>query len=281
MPLTALHRIKFTGWWVAIFYVLAAAKWWQGIWLYQFDPFMFSTRFDGTTWLFMQTGLHLLVLQNNWAAMVLDGLFYGFPLLYFLVFLKKPATASKLAWVWLIVNWIYVQCYTLFPINSIEAHIPWLLFPLLFCTYSLRSFYFVLQGLRYFFLYFFLSAGIWKLVNGGAFEPTQMSAILMDQHKDFLITSPGYWQSRLIYLLISMPLTAFFLYWMGIIIELTFAIGFFTRRYDRLLIVLFLLFLVFDWLVMRIPYFEVTPFLLTFLYSHFGLPATRKEITGE
>jgi hypothetical protein len=247
-------------------------KWWQGLWLFQFDPFMFTTRFDGTTWLFMQSGLHLFVLHYNWAAIVLDVLFYGFPAIYLIVYFNKPNIASKIAWIWLLVNWVYVQCYTLFPTNSIEAHIPWLLFPLLFCTVSLRSFYFVMQGQRYFFLYFFLSAGIWKLVNGGAFEPTQMSAILMDQHKDFLITSPDYWQSKIIYLLISMPLTAFALYWLGILIELSFIIGFFSRRYDRLLVVFFVLFLAFDHLLMRIPYIEVTPFLLPLLYSHFGLP---------
>ncbi len=277
MPLTLQHRNTFTYWWVIFFYVLAIIKWWQGLWLFQFDPFMFTTRFDGTTWLFMQTGLHLMVLQSNWAALMLDVLFYSFPFIYLLFYLRKPTTAPKIAWLWLIINWIYVQCYTLYPTNSIEAHIPWLLFPILFCSASLKSFYFVMQGLRYFFLYFFLSAGIWKLVNGGAFQPAQMSAILMDQHKDFLITSPDYWQSKLIYLLISMPVTAFILYWIGIIIELTYVIGFFSRRYDRLLVILFILFLVFDHLLMRIPYVEVTPFLLPLLYSHYGMP-DREEV---
>lgn len=272
MPLTQLHRQKFTTWWIAIFYLLAIVKFVQGLWLYQFHPFMFTTRFDGITWLFMQTGIHLLVLNNNWLAIVLDILFYGFPALYFIAFLKKPGKGQAIAWAWLLVNWLYVQCYTLFPTNSIEAHIPWLLFPLLFASQSLRSFFFIMHGLRYFFLYFFFSAGVWKLVNGGAFEPTQMGAILMDQHKEFLITAPGNWQATFIYQLIAMPLAAFLLYWLSIITELFFGVGFFSRRFDRVLVFLFLLFLVFDYLIMRIPYIEVVPFLLTFLFSKYGVP---------
>jgi len=43
---------------------------------------------------------------------------------------------------------------------------------------------------------------------------------------------------------------------------LFFIIGFFTRRYDRLLIALFILFLLADQFIMRIGYYEVTPFLI-------------------
>ena len=281
MPLNAAHRKNFTFWWIFLFYLLATGKWMQGQWLYQHEPFMFSTRFDGVTWLFMQTGIHTWLLKSKALTIILDVLFYGLPLVFYAVFLKRPLTARWLPWLWLLVNWVYVQCYTLYPTNSIEAHIGWLLFPLLFCCNGMRSFYVVFHALRYFFLYFLFSAGIWKLAKGGAFLPTQMSAILMEQHKDFLVTSPGYWQTDLIYSLIKMPITSFVLYWIGLIIELCFVIGFFTRRYDRVLITLFILFLVFDYLIMRIPYFEVAPFLLILLYSHFGMPEARLKEIGK
>jgi hypothetical protein len=272
MPLTEKHRRYFTLWFLTIFYGLAALKWWQGLWLYQVEPFMFTSRFDGITWLLMLTGLHHWAIQTPWVNYLWDVLFYGFPLIYLIIYFRSSKLASKLAWLWLIINFLYIQVYTLYPTNSIEGHIAWLLLPLLFITQSLRSFYLVIHGLRYFFLYYFLSAGIWKLAQGGAFDPVQMSAILIEQHKDFLVSSPNYWQSEFIYFLIEMPLTSFILYWIGLLIELIFILGFFTLRYDRLLIVLFGLFLVFDYLVMRIPYFEVTPFLLTLFYSHFGMP---------
>ena len=281
MPLTVKHRTTFTFWWIIVFYLLALIKWMQGQWLYQLEPFMFSIRFDGITWLMMQSGLHIWIIRHQATQLIWDFAFYGFPLLYYAVFIRKPIAAARLAWIWLAVNWLYVQCYTLYPSNSIEGHVGWLLFPLLFCCSGMRSFYLVMHGLRYFFLYFFFSAGIWKLANGGAFAPAQMSAILLEQHKEFLVTSPGYWQSNLIRALINMPLTSFILYWMGLLAELSFATGFFTKRYDRALFVFFALFLIFDYLIMRIPYIEVSPFLLVLLYSHLGSPEGKYKVIGE
>lgn len=50
---------------VILFYILAAYKWITGMWLYQHDPFIFRTRFDGVTWLFMQTRIHQYLLDRR------------------------------------------------------------------------------------------------------------------------------------------------------------------------------------------------------------------------
>lgn len=258
--------------WVALFYLLAIYKWWQGLWLYQFDPFFFKIRFDGVSWLFMQTGIHEWLMHKTSPQLVFDIFFYSIPFIYLVTYLISIKVAQWVAIGWLFINWVYVLVYTLYPTNSIEAHTAWLLFPVLFAAVNLRTFYFLLRGLRYFFIYFFFSAGIWKLINGGAFEPSQMSGILLAQHATLLVSDPASWQAKFIYLLIQMPLTGFILYWIGMLIELFFGVGFFSRRFDKLLIVIFLLFLVFDYLIMRIPYFEVIPFILTLWYSKYGLP---------
>lgn len=276
MPLTDFHRKYFTVAWVVLFYLLAIYKWWQGLFLFHFDPFFFNIRFDGVSWLFMQTGLHQWLMHKQTAQIALDSLFYGMPLIYLGVFLKSKKAAQWVAIGWLFVNWIYVLVYTLYPTNSIEAHTAWLLFPILFAAVNLRTFYFLKRGLRYFFIYFFFSAGVWKLINGGAFEPAQMSGILLAQHATLLVSDPAAWQAKFIYLLIQMPVTGLIFYWIGMLMELFFAVGFFTRKLDKLLMVLFLLFLVFDFLIMRIPYFEVTPYLLTLWFSRFGLPEENK-----
>lgn len=273
MSLTEKHRQKFTLFFILLFYVLAAYKWWQGMWMYQFNPFFFRLKFDGVSWIFMQTGLHIQLMRSSTMQVVFDMMFYCLPGLYgFVYFLCKRKWLPIFAVVWGIFNWIYVLAYTQFPTNSIEAHTAWLFFPILLGAKNLKSFYLLMHGLRYFFIYFFFSAGIWKLVNGGAFEIGQMSGILLDQHATFLVSDPQHWHVRFLYWLIEMPLTGFLLYWFAIIIELFFGIGFFSRRYDKVLIVFFVLFLAFDYLVMRIPYFEVSPYLLTLFFSRFGAP---------
>ena len=274
MPLTDTIRLRFTYAWLRIFYGLAAYKWLNGLWLYQVDPYLVVTRFDGVSWLLQQTGFMQLVLGHQWIQALLDGLFYGLPLGYgILAGSGRQRQAAWLAWGWLITNWLYVLSYCSYTTNSIESHTGWLLFPLLFATTTLPSFYYLLHGLRYFFLYFFFSAGVWKLTQGGAMEPLTMTRILVEQHKDWLLTAGNYWQANLIRWFITNPPAAYLLYLAATGIELLFGMGFFTRKFDKWLIAGFAAFLLFDYWVMRIPYFEVMPYLLCLYYSKYILPS--------
>ena len=273
MSLTHQHRKQITAVFCIIFYVSMLFKWWGGLLLYQLQPFIYNTRFDLFTWFFMQTGLHQWLIGHAASWPIFDGVFYSMPLLYWFAFLKSERLASKLAVLMLIVNWVYIQCYTLYPANSIESYTAWLLFPILFMTTNLRSFYFTLHSLRYFFLFVFASAGIWKIVQGGIFNVGQMSGVLLYQHKEFLVSSPNNWFAHLTYFLINHPIVGYLLYLAGTILELFFLVGFFTRKADRWLIAGFILFVLLDLLVMRIYYWELSPFLIALIYSKHKLPS--------
>jgi len=252
-----------------IFYGLMLYKYINGMFLFQLQPSFFYTREDMFTWVFMQTGLHKWLLNNNAGCMLFDALFYTAPALYFLHYRNNQRTAFITAACMLVINWVYVQCYTLYPSNSIEGHTAWLLFPLIFMAQKQEMFKILLDGLRYFFLFFFVSAALWKLRQGGIFQPLQMSGVLLYQHTQLLTNSPEYWQSRVILWLVQNPWLAYTLYLLATLLELFFIVGFFTKKFDKLLVALFLLFLVMDYFIMRIPYFEVLPLLLT-LYPGAG-----------
>lgn len=238
-------------------------KWCNGLWLYQIQPSFFYTREDIFTWLFMQTGIHQWLL-NNWNGWILlDALFYSIPLIYLLLFRVNEKLSLAAAFAMIIINWVYAQCYTLYPTNSIEGHVGWLLFPIIFMFNNPPSFKLLLEGLRYFFLYLVLSAGVWKFAQGGIFNTHQMSGILLMQHTSLLTNSAGYWQSKMILYIIETPLLGYSLYAASALLELIFVIGFFTKKYDRWLVSGFLLFLFMDYWIMRIPYFELLPLLLT------------------
>ena len=240
--------------------------------LYQVSPTFFNTRFDFFTWIFMQSGLHQWLLNNKAGCILFDAIFYSLPFVYFLIYKKNERAAAWFAIPWLLFNWLYVQCYTLYPTNSIEGHVQWLLMPLLFLTTRIRSFYYMMHGLRYFFLFFFASAAIWKLRQGGIFNMEEMSGILLFHHKEQLVAAPEHWYSQLIYWLVRHPFLGWLLYAAATLLELVFAVGFFTKKYDRQLIILFVLFIIFDYFLMRIPYFEISPLLLPFLFSKFTEP---------
>lgn len=246
-----------------VFYALLIYKYFNGMLLYHMQPAFFYTRQDVFTWVFMQTGLHRWLLNNTARCLLLDVLFYTAPAVYFLHYRNNRRTAYLSAIYMLVVNWVYVQCYTLYATNSIEGHVAWLLFPFVLMPKNDETFEVLLDGLRYFFLFFFASAGLWKLVQGGVFNPAQMTGILLYQHKALIATSPGYWQTDLVLWLIKHQQISFSMYVSATVVELLFITGFFTKKYDKVLLILFVLFLVMDYIIMRIPYFEITPLVLT------------------
>ncbi len=260
---------------VIIFYALAAYKWSTGMWLYQHDPFVFQTRFDGITWLFMQTRLHQYLLDQEGGFLIMDIFFYAMPLIYYKVYRKASGYVHVAGFIMLVINWFYIQIYTLYPTNSIEGHVGWLLFPVLLMMKDLRSFYYVFHGLRYFFLFFFASAGFWKIYEGGLFNISQMSNLLLFQHKEQLVSSPEHWFTMFIYWMASHEVFSYILFLLTTLMELAFLVGFFTKRFDRWLIRIFLLFLLANIFIMKINYFEVLPFLITLYYAKYELPANK------
>lgn len=260
-----------------LFYVLMLYNWFNGLFLSQINPAFFHLRQDFFTWIFMFTGLHKIFLNNFYASVVFDFLFYSMPLLYLIILKKKPAYSLVVACIMIIINWAYVQCYTLYPTNSIEAHIAWLLFPFVFLSRSNNVTRSLLDGLRYFFIFFFFSSGVWKIYQGGFFNTFQMAAILLEQHKELLTNSPGYWQTKMQYWLIRNFKVSYTLYLIAAGIELSFVIGFFTKKYDSLFISAFLIFLVFDYLIMRISYVEILPLLIPmYMNLNIHFPDQRK-----
>jgi hypothetical protein len=174
-----------------------------------------------------------------------------------------------------LINFIYAMMITSVSTLSIEGYVSWILLPLMFAFKSEVSFFYMLQTMRYFFLIIFSSAALWKIRAGGIFNIEQMSAILLKQHTSYLLAAPNDWFSRLLKFLISSTKVSWCLYMVATIAELFFVIGFFTKKYDRLLLIIFILFLIFDFFIMRINYMSWFIFTATLWYTKYTLPQTR------
>lgn len=259
-------RQKIIFWYVAIFYVLFVFKWWNDMLLYQQQPTFIYNTFDIVSWAFLRTGIAQWLIRSK-QFLLFDVVYYSAPLLLLAAGLAKPKWILITASYVLLVNWIYLQAYFLYPISSYTIFVVWLIFPVIFLVKNEKIFALLFEGLRFFFLYFFLSAGIWKIRNGGLFNHEQLSAILLEQHKEMLTNSPHYWLSKFYQWLISHVTFSYLLYITVTLTELSFIIGFFTKHFDKMLIIIYLIFLLADYFIMRIPYYETLPFLLT-LYFH-------------
>jgi hypothetical protein len=262
------HRNKLMQWYAIGFTAIISYRWWHNMLLYQMDPQFFVNRMDMTTWLLMSTGLHKAFLQHRWLLGAMDVLLLLLPVSYFRLQQKGHRWQYALGWTILLFNFVYFQIYTLYPTTSIEGYIGLMAMPLLFTCRSNQRFFFTYHFLRFLFLYFFASAGFWKLKAGGFFNLEQMSATLLNHHAAYMVTSPDAWLTKLYTWLASNKTIAWGLYAAATVFELSFLIGFFTRRFDKILLILFVIFLCMDWLIMRIPYFEMGIMLLTLWWSH-------------
>lgn len=148
-------QYKAAVYYVIIFYTLFLYKLYHGLLLCQLQPLFLFLRDDIFSWLFMQAYLPQWLLQHPQYFIVFDVAFYTAPLLFLYAVVKKQSIVPVAAFAMLVINWIYIQCYTLYPTSSITLYIAWLLFPVAFLATNRSLFYSLLQALRYFFLYFF------------------------------------------------------------------------------------------------------------------------------
>jgi hypothetical protein len=271
MPLTEEVRIKIIRQYCVIFLLIILYKYLTKGFLFQSPPFLFYNKLDFTTWLVMSTGVHKLFLNNKSLCFILELFYCLLPFIYFLTYIRFKRAALFIGWTILLFNVTYALIYCCFPTDSLHGHIALILFPIIFTALSLNMFWLLLNALRYFFLFFFASAGIWKIWQGGVFNINQMSGILIYQHKELLVGS--YSSSLLSFYkwLIVHPSVSYLLYLVTVITELFFLVGFFTKKLDRQLIFLYMLFLIADAIVMRIDYWETLPFLLTLFYSKYKM----------
>lgn len=269
-----LFREKIARLYCVVFFLLLIYRYFSHGFFFQVTPVFFYNKPDFTTWLVLTTKIHLLLIKSKEACVMADVIFAGLPFAYLFFYKRQRNFSILLAWFMLLFNLFYFIIYCSFPTDSLEGKTAYFFFPFLFTALSLKNYWFIFQGIRYFFLFFFFSSGIWKITQGGLFHIDQMSSILLFQHKELLAADTTTWLVSLYKWLIDNPSASYFLYAFAALSELSFVTGFFTKRFDKILMGLYIIFLVMDWFIMRIGYWHTLPFLFTLAYSKIEFPGT-------
>ncbi len=271
MNLTNKHKIQF-AWLYGVCFVLSFSWYfYHHLLLCQVNPVFFVNRLDITRNILFLTNLQNLLLQKFWLRQLFDVLYIVFPLLLcFSVIAEKKGT-KLLAVFASIFSMVYGIFLASFTYISLDMFVAWFFIPLVFYPSSEKGFYYVLHCLRFIFILLFLSAGLWKIRGGGIFNADQMSGILVMQHKQYLAANAGDWFTRFAIFLIEHKTISYGLYFLGTLAELIFVIGFFTRKYDRVLMLFFILFFVTDYFLMRINYSSWAVFAGLLYFSKYNL----------
>lgn len=225
--------------------------------LSQYQPLFFNYNRDLTELALIATGIPKWMITHPLSFVLADGLVLLLPA----ALLGHALQKGRFALLWGVLFSFFLFLYLLLANLFWQVHYePFILYVLLsfaFWTNREQRFYTVLASCRYYFLYIFASSAVWKIARGAVFNREEMSRILLLHHSDLLSGPCDSLSCRAYFYLIGHPALSWWLYAAGVLLEISFVIGFFTRRWDRVLLGLAVLFVAADLLVMRIPYWTI------------------------
>lgn len=244
------HSIAFG---IVLFYLI---YWfYQGHFLFQLhQPTLINTGIDNTYWLFCILRIPQTIMR---IPIIFDALLVLFTIFSFIT---KHKWSFRILFVITIIHIITFNVYACTHTKSC-IFLPMLILP--FCFDKL--FNLVWQAVRYYFLFVLVSAAIFKIINGGLFHPNQLVHILENQHVDLAILNPTNFIYQISTFLIQHTTLTNICWYSFFLMELIFIVGFFTKKFDSVLLFVLILFIISTFILMRINLMDficVIPFLI-------------------
>ena len=224
----------------------------------QQPPFIF----DDTEWVYqwyLATGIPQFVTSHS----VLSSLFDISLLVTTVGFLLSKKRVFAVLFSFAALN--YFLTYNLVTGHHYHGLIGLLVISIPFWFKSEQRFNFSWEAVRYYFLYLFSSAALWKLLRGSAFYHDQLSNILKQQQINLLLQNPAGYKAHIAQFLISHTDVSHAVLLVNVLVQASFAIGFFTRKFDKFLFWIAIVFVVANFLVMGILSMELLILNLTLL----------------
>ena len=171
-----------------------------------------------------------------------------------------PGKTWVLRILFILLLFFYITFNTYHTHPNIQLGYALILFP--FCFKRADLFDIAWDFLRYYLLFFYFFAGIYKFIGGGIQEVNLMTWFLESQNALYFYLHPSYWRQETIRWLILHPYISWSLYMLAAIVESITIVGFFTKRMDKIIFILLVLFHLANWFLMDIAPFGMITFLL-------------------
>ena len=205
---------------------------------------------DNTYWLFHLLYIPQILMEYNLLKYIIDFFILFFTFISLVSYIKRPSAISL--FVVLFIYLITVQSYTA---NQNKTSVALLLMIIPFMVKQ-ENFFYIWEALRYYLLFMIGSSGIYKLINGALFSPGHFSDVLFLQHTDLMVMNPDHFSLVLSKPFIENSFLGFLAFFLVFLVQTSFIVGFFTKKYDKLLFVLLYGFFIFTYLFVRIQNFE-------------------------
>lgn len=216
---------------------------------------VFYPSVDNTYWLFLTLQFPQAISQSWYLSLLLDFLLIVLP-----VFCLIYRNTGFFPFLFTVVLVIYFLYYNSVAFHHYHGLISLVLLSIPFWFTNEEKRMLLWKACRYYFLFAFSSAAIWKLSRDGIYYSDQMLNILKDQHATYLFYQSESLIGSWYLFLLNHPLLCQILLWTACLIEFVFITGFFTARFDKYLLYLFLVFIVFNYIVNGINSHEFAVF---------------------
>lgn len=230
--------------------------------VYAYGQPMKGPELDYTFWLSLCSGFPHYILQHYWACIIIDLAVVFFSIAC-LVSDKYRYLFCRLLIIFFFMQRITIETYACAHSKSMSAVFIALL-P--FCMKKERDFDLVMEFARYFLVFVMVSSAYHKFSNGLLFSPQNFVNVLISQHSDLATLNPQHICYRMASHLITHPKLAALSYLMLFFSQAIFIIGFFTRRIDKILFLVLVIFAIMTYFIMRIYNLDITILGLTLIY---------------
>ena len=247
---------KFTRVYFFMVFLFIIKQGFDSLLLHQFAlPKLIYPSIDNTYWIFHLMNIPKLIASNEVTLYLFDILLISCS---FILLFKKNILISR---IFFIIFFIYFICVNTFSGHHSHMLVGILLCNSIFCFRSINVQIRHINFLRYYLMFLMTSAALWKIGRGSIFDATHFSNILFNQN---LYYNPEN-LSSLLQFLIAHKWVSQLIYIVATILELIFIVGFFTRKLDSLLLILFFVFFVSDYFIMGLNFSELSIIVLTLL----------------
>jgi hypothetical protein len=228
---------------------------------YQYGNTFFSIGVDPAFWLFYLMKVPQTIALYKPLGMAIDACI----VLLLVLLIYNPKKFRIAAILFILMLLFYTTLTGFLSHRNYQTGFILVLIPFMFREINQ---FFAYNAIRYFLLFYYLSSAVFKISNGLS-NTESFSSVLVNQFSPYFLENNTGWRTDLNLYLIYNPGTSFFLYCSAIVLELSALIGFFTKKYDVVLCLLFLAFHVGNWVIMDIAPMGHISFVLLLLISKY------------
>jgi hypothetical protein len=226
----------------------------------------FNIGVDPLYWIFYGLFIPQTIIKYPLIASILDFATLGFLLIALIKFNEK-----WIGFTFFLLILYYVTLTGYLGHRNFQSGFVWVLFPLMFKSEKNKMFAF--EALRYWILFYYTSSAIFKFFGDGVFNTNHLGNILTQQFLPYFIEHNLGVRTLINSYLVNYKNMAQLLFFGAIILEMSTFIGFFTKKYDKLIGFFLFAFHLFNWLLM-----DISPFgQLSILSIFFLIPFNAKK----